>query len=95
MFHTLSCSEINDPHLRLLIAIYVAVVENNLDIQQNIMSDKRAWAKAIHAYIHAVTHYFPCKMELWLFFWFLLFTASFITLASMSLEAPMGPFMSM
>jgi hypothetical protein len=42
MFHTLSHSEFNDPHLGLLIAVYVAVVDNNPDIQHTIMSDKCA-----------------------------------------------------
>jgi hypothetical protein len=32
------------------------------------MSNKREWAKAIHAYKHIITHYFACKMELWPFF---------------------------
>jgi hypothetical protein len=32
------------------------------------MSDKRAWAKAIHSYKTVVTHCFSCKMELWLLF---------------------------
>jgi hypothetical protein len=61
MFHTLSHSEFNDPHLRLLIAQYAVVVENNPYIQHTIMSDKGAWAKAIHAYKHVITNYFAFK----------------------------------
>jgi hypothetical protein len=68
MFHTLSHSEFNDPHLRLLVARYVAVVEDNPELKHTIMSDKRAWAKSIHSYKTVVTHYFACKMELWLLF---------------------------
>jgi hypothetical protein len=66
MFHTLSYSEFNDPHLRLLVARYAAVGEDNPDLQHTIMSDKRAWAKAVHSYKTVFTHYFACKMELWL-----------------------------
>jgi hypothetical protein len=44
------------------------VVENNLDIHHMIMPDKLAWTNTIHAYKHVVTHYFACKMELWILF---------------------------
>ena len=66
IFHTVSHAEFNDPHLRRLMARYVAKITNDADMEQNIMVENAAWAQSIHKYKNVVTHYFACKLELWI-----------------------------
>ena len=66
LFHTVSHAEFNDPHLHWLMAKYVAKITNDVDMERKIMDDRAAWAQSIHKYKNVVTHYFACKLELWI-----------------------------
>jgi hypothetical protein len=46
----------------------VDVAKDNHDLEHTIMSDKRAWTKAIHLYKTVVKRYVACNMDLWLLF---------------------------